>query len=134
MNMLKRVLKLVISVLKYALYVVVLLISVIGIWMLYANLLKNGFSDGYTESSSDSYSIKVEYRDYQTILDDVSNNHNSAGIQATIIFKNGEKWTGSSGYANHSKKIPCYQSKSIQHCKYYKALYSHTNYVFGRAE
>ena len=73
--------------------------------MLYANHLKNGFSDGYTESSSESNSIKEQYGDYQSILDDVSKDSDSAGIQATIIFKNGEQWTGSSGYANHSKKI-----------------------------
>ena len=97
--------KLVKSVLKYALYSVLLLIFIIGIWVLYTNHLKNGFSDGYTESSFESNSIKEQFIDYQSTLDEASKDYDSAGIQATIVFKNGEKWTGSTGYANHSKKI-----------------------------
>jgi len=105
MKILKRVMKLVKSVLKYALYSVLLLIFIIGIWVLYTNHLKNGFSDGYTESSFESNSIKEQFIDYQSTLDEASKDYDSAGIQATIVFKNGEKWTGSTGYANHSKKI-----------------------------
>ncbi len=106
MTILKRVMKIVKSVLKYALYVVLLFIVIIGIWVLYTNHLKNGFSDGFTESSFESNYDKEKYSDYQSILDAISKDYDSAGIQATIIFKNGEKWTGASGYANHRKKIP----------------------------
>ena len=106
MKILKRVLKFVKSLLKYSLYAVLLLVVVIGIWILYTNHLKNGFSDGFTESSFESNYDKEKYSDYQSILDATSKDYDSAGIQATIIFKNGEKWTGASGYANHSKKIP----------------------------
>ena len=106
MKILKRVLKFVKSLLKYSLYAVLLLVVVIGIWILYTNHLKNGFSDGFTESSFESNYDKEKYSDYQSIIDAISEDYDSAGIQATIIFKNGEKWTGASGYANHSKKIP----------------------------
>jgi len=106
MKILKRVLKLLKSVFKYVLYAVLLLIFTLGLWILYANHLKNGFSDGYTESSAQSNAIHEQYGDFQSLLDDVSKDYDSAGIQATIIFNNGEQWTGSSGYANHSKKIP----------------------------
>ena len=106
MKILKRVLKFVKSLLKYSLYAVLLLIVIIGIWVLYTNHLKNGFSDGYTESSIEPNHDKETYSDYQSILDAISKDYDSAGIQATIVFKNGEKWTGASGYANHSEKIP----------------------------
>ena len=106
MKILNRVIKFVKSVLKYGLYAIFLLVFIIGIWIFYTNHLKNGFSDGYIESSFESNFNKEQYLDYQSILDEVSKGYNSAGIQATIVFKNGDKWTGSSGYANHSKKIP----------------------------
>jgi len=106
MKTLKSVMKFVKIVLKYALYAVLLLVVIIGIWVLYTNHLKNGFSDGYTESSTKSNYDKEKNSDYQAILDAISKDYDSAGIQATIVFKNGEKWTGASGYANHSKKIP----------------------------
>ena len=106
MNILKRVLKLVKGVFKYALYAVLLLVFTLGLWILYANHLKNGFSDGYTESSVESNAMHENYGYYQSLLDTVSEKYDKAGIQATIIFENGEQWTGSSGYANHSKKIP----------------------------
>jgi len=106
MKILKKALKLIKSVFKYALYAVLLLILTLGLWILYTNHLKNGFSDGYTESSAELNAMTEQYGDYQSVLDSISKKYDSAGIQTTIVFKNGDQWTGSSGYANHSKKIP----------------------------
>ena len=104
MHILKRAMKFVKSILKYALYAVLLLISII--WILKIINLKNGFSDGYTETSFESDSHIAQYHEYQSILDAVSNDYDSTGILATMVAKNGENWTGSSGCTNHNKKLP----------------------------
>jgi D-alanyl-D-alanine carboxypeptidase len=42
----------------------------------------------------------------QAVLDQYSQAHDHAGLQAAIIFPDGDHWHGVSGYANHAKACP----------------------------
>lgn len=104
--MLKKVTKLIKFVLKFLLLSILLSLVIIGVWAFYVNHLKNQYSNGFTVSEVAASYENAKFRDFQAVIDSISEKYNAAGIQASIIFQNGEQWNGASGNAYHNENIP----------------------------